>query len=126
LLAATEVMIVTCESNPAEVEELCRCCAKCEQVDAVKWRALLGHCRRSRRPAPSPRRRWCGSAVYIGPRFTPHVRHRQSLSIIGTDHRVRADGRSCPPSGADTEDFAGEIEHASAAVVEGHLRRDFS
>ena len=31
LLAATEVMIVTCESNPAEIDALCQRCAACQQ-----------------------------------------------------------------------------------------------
>ncbi len=42
LLAGTEVMIVTCESNPAEMEALRARCAGCADIDASRW-AMLGH-----------------------------------------------------------------------------------
>ena len=41
LMAATDVMITTCESNPAEVDALYRCCAG-GRGDKNEWRALLG------------------------------------------------------------------------------------
>jgi hypothetical protein len=37
LLAASEVIIVTCESNPAEVEALRRACARCGAIDPSHW-----------------------------------------------------------------------------------------
>ena len=49
LLAATEVMLVTCESNPAEIDALFERCAACQTIDGARsrWSALahmaLGH-----------------------------------------------------------------------------------
>jgi hypothetical protein len=42
LLADTEVMIVTCESKPAEVDAFCRYCVKGTQADRERW-SILGH-----------------------------------------------------------------------------------
>ena len=41
LLAATEVMIVTCESNPAEIDALFRRCVGCGALaDEWRWWAI--------------------------------------------------------------------------------------
>ena len=42
LLEASEVIIVTCQSNPAELEALRRHCARCKTVDVTRW-SMLGH-----------------------------------------------------------------------------------
>ena len=47
LLDSTEVMIVTCESNPAEVEALRARCAGCAGIDAPRWE-ILSHSRSAR------------------------------------------------------------------------------
>jgi hypothetical protein len=44
LLAATDVMIVTRESNPAEIEALRQWCTTCAQVDPARW-SILHHLR---------------------------------------------------------------------------------
>ena len=59
LLAATEVMIITCESNPAELEALRARCAACAGVDVSRW-ATLGHLKAGpgSRAADHRRDRW--------------------------------------------------------------------
>jgi hypothetical protein len=77
LLAATEVIIVTRESNPSEVEALRQWCSKCDQVDRSRW-ALLGQLR-SGQAVALPITEEAGGDLRLftmAPRLTPHVRHR--------------------------------------------------
>ena len=78
LLDATEVMIVTCESNPAEVEALFRCCRARARCNAADWDLV-----RQLRPGQAvalPITEESGGRIRlftVAPRLTPHVRHRQ-------------------------------------------------
>ena len=78
LLAATEVMIVTRESNPVEIEALRRWCAKCAPVDAARWTVFsrLATAQAVALPLTEESR---GDLVQftLGARLTPHVRHRE-------------------------------------------------
>jgi hydroxymethylpyrimidine pyrophosphatase-like HAD family hydrolase len=77
LLAGTEVMIVTCESNPAEMEALRARCAGCADVDPARW-AILAHLKVGQAVA-LPVTEEAGGELRlftIAPRLTPHVRHR--------------------------------------------------
>ena len=78
LLAATEVMIVTRESNPEEIEALRRWCAKCAPVDPARWTVLsrLATAQAVALPLTEESR---GELVQftLGARLTPHVRHRE-------------------------------------------------
>jgi hypothetical protein len=40
LVAATEVMLVTCESNPVEVDALRQRCAGCGGIEPAEWSAI--------------------------------------------------------------------------------------
>jgi len=52
LLAATEVMLVTCESSPAEIDALRKRGAACQQVETrLRWSAL-GHLAQGQAVAP--------------------------------------------------------------------------
>jgi hypothetical protein len=78
LLAGTEVMIVTCESNPSEVDALRRCCTKCPGIETGRW-SMLGHLKVGQAVA-LPITDEAGGELKmftIAPRITPHVRHRQ-------------------------------------------------
>ena len=91
LLQATEVMIVTCESNPAEIDALCRCCAKCAQTaDRARW-AMLAHLRTGQAIA-LPITEEAGGELRlftIGQRLTPHVRHREKyVDVPVTESRA--------------------------------------
>ena len=73
LLAAAEVMIVTCESDPRETATLCHCCSTCASMDPVQWPAL-GRLRRGQ-AAALPVGAGAGGEVRvftIAQRLTPH------------------------------------------------------
>ena len=79
LLRATEVMLVTCESNADEVAALCRRCASCQHVDPERWRTTLRHIGRGQAVA-LPVTAEAGGELRlfnVGQRLTPHVRHRE-------------------------------------------------
>ena len=83
LLQATEVMIVTRESDPAELEALRRRCVGCERVDAGAWEGLarLATCQAVALPVTEE----SGGRLIqftLGPRLTPHVRHRVKYADV--------------------------------------------
>jgi hypothetical protein len=128
LIAATPVMIVTCESNPAEVESLRRRCGTCQQVDETAWR-MLGHLRVGQAVA-LPITEESGGAMKlftIGQRLTPHVRHREKYVDVPV-----TEGRAFVFEGGGgrartLREFVQGIETAAAPAIAGHLRRsDFS
>jgi hydroxymethylpyrimidine pyrophosphatase-like HAD family hydrolase len=133
LLAATEVMIVTCESNPAEVDALCKCCARCQHMDTAKWRPLLGHLALGQAVA-LPITEEAGGVIRlftIGSRLTPHVRHRQKycdVPVTETRAFVFSTDPRAPIRRARTlREFVAAIELAPASAIDGFLRRgDFS
>lgn len=132
LLAATEVMLVTCESNPAEVGELRDRCSAFQQIDAgIRWSALghlaLGHA------VALPITEEAGGELKmftIGRRLTPHVRHRQKcVDVPVTESQAfqfAANGAAAYRA-RTLRDFVAALEHASEDAVDGYLRRgDFS
>jgi hypothetical protein len=132
LLAATEVMIVTCESNPHEVDALCRSCAKCEHVDRARWCVELGHLPLGEAVA-LPVTEEAGGEVRrftIGRRLTPHVRHREKyVDVPVTDSRafVFSDGPGRWTRACTLRQFVNAIEPATSAALRGYLQRgDFS
>jgi len=133
LLAATEVMIVTCESNPSEVEALCRCCAKCRDVDNVRWRIMLGHLKLGQAIALPLTEEAGGEPrlFTIGQRLTPHVRHREKyVDVPVTEPRAfvfPGDGRAPVRRARTLREFVHAIDTLTAAELDGYLRRgDFS
>ena len=72
------VMIVTCESNPAEMEALRARCAGCGEIDAPRL-AMLGHLKVGQAVALPITEETGGELrlFTIAPRLTPHVRHRE-------------------------------------------------
>jgi hydroxymethylpyrimidine pyrophosphatase-like HAD family hydrolase len=132
LLAATEVMIVTCESDPAEVAALCRRCAACADVDSDRWRIQLGHLALGQAVA-LPITEEAGGEVRrftISRRLTPHVRHREKyVDVPVTEGRafIFSDGPA-PWSRARTlRQFVAEVERHAGAGIDGYLKRgDFS
>ncbi len=133
LVAATEVMLVTCESNPAEIEALCKRCAGCQQIDgaATRW-SMLAHLSLGQAVA-LPVTEEAGSQLRmfnIGQRLTPHVRHRQKyVDVPVTDsHAFQFAGNGAAPHRARTlRQFVDALEHGSPAALAAYLRRgDFS
>jgi hypothetical protein len=133
LVAATEVMLVTCESNPAEIEELCRRCASCQQVEGDRGRwSVLAHLSLGQAVAlPITEEAGGELKVFnIGQRLTPHVRHRQKyVDVPVTESRAFhfAGNGSAPHRVRTLRQFVDALEHGSIPAFSGYLRRgDFS
>ncbi|MGE0593094.1 MAG: HAD hydrolase family protein [Vicinamibacterales bacterium] len=78
VLASVDVMIVTCESDPAEIAALKMRCEGCHDREDPAWARLpyLGVGQAVALPITEE----AGGALRVftmGPRLTPHVRHRQ-------------------------------------------------
>ena len=133
LLAATEVMLVTCESNPGEIDELCKRCAACQQVDMARARwSMIGHLALGQAVA-LPITEEAGGELKmftIGQRLTPHVRHRQKyVDVPVTESRAFQFGANgaAPHHARTLRQFVDALEHASPGAFDGYLRRgDFS
>ena len=132
LLAATDVMIVTCESSADEVDALCRCCARCKQVDRAAWRRQLGHLSLGQAVA-LPITEEAGGDVRlftIGPRLTPHVRHREKYVDVPVSEArafVFSEGPAFGARARTLRHFVDQVEHSTTAALDGYLRRhDFS
>lgn len=131
LLASTEVMIVTCESNPAETEALRACCRGCAHVDASRW-SLLGRLTLGQAMALPITEETGGDLrlFTVAPRITPHVRHRRKyVDVPVSIHRAfmfRANGQ--PGHTVRTlRQFVSELEHTPLAQLADYIRRgDFS
>jgi hypothetical protein len=132
LLAATEVMIVTCESSPQEIDALCRRCATCTQVDHDVWRKQFGHIPLGQAVA-LPITDETGGHVRqftIGQRLTPHVRHREKyVDVPVTEGRafVFTEGPRAGSRAHTLRQFVAHVEPATRATLHGYLTRgDFS
>jgi hydroxymethylpyrimidine pyrophosphatase-like HAD family hydrolase len=131
LLAATEVMIVTCESNPAEIDALFQRCAGCADSARPRW-SMLGHLAVGQAVALPVTEEAAGELrmFTIGQRLTPHVRHRQKyVDVPVTDSRAFL--FSANGGGArrvrTLREFVEALEHAAPGALDGYLRRgDFS
>jgi hypothetical protein len=90
LLANSEVMIVTCGSNPSEIDALRACCARCAEVDAAHW-SLLAHLKVGQAVALPITEETAGELrlFTIAPRLTTHVRHREKyVDVPVSEHRA--------------------------------------
>ena len=133
LLAHTEVMIVTCESNPTEVEALCACCGGRGQVDHGRWRERLSRLTLGQAVA-LPITEEAGGELRmftIARRLTPHVRHREKyVDVPVTEHRafVFVAQNGVPARRIHTfREFVDALEHLPADTLDAYLRRgDFS
>ena len=132
LLAATEVIIVTCESNPAEIEALRRRCAGCAQVEPARW-SMLAHLRAGHAVALPVTHEAGGDfrLFTLGPRLTPHVRHREKyVDVPVSEQRAfvfGANGRPPVHRARTLRQFVFELEGTSPRLLEPFLRRsDFS
>lgn len=131
LLAATEVIIVTRESNPAEIAALRELCARCGEVDLSRW-ALLGRLRTGEAVA-LPVTAEAGGDVRLftmAPRLTPHVRHREKYVDVPVPdvHAFVFRGAGGSVTRARTlRQFVATLEAIAPPLLEGYLDRgDFS
>jgi hydroxymethylpyrimidine pyrophosphatase-like HAD family hydrolase len=131
LLAATEVMIVTRESSPAEIDALRERCSTCQPVARVRW-AALSHLRVGQAIALPVTAEAGGDLrlFTLGARITPHVRHREKYIDVPVSERrafyFAGDGR--PAFAARTlREFVTALESRPAPALHAYVRRhDFS
>jgi hypothetical protein len=132
LVSATEVILVTRESNRDEIEALRRHCTACERVNPSAWDVLPAL--RLDQAVAVPGAAGDGSDFQlftIGGRVTPHVRHRQKyvdvpvrddLAFIFRPHRRTATSRA-----HTLREFVSALGELGLAEADGYLRRgDFS
>lgn len=127
LLDSTDVMLVTCESNPAEIAGLLACCQARGPCSAAEW-ALLSRLRPGQAVALPVTPEAAGKLrpFTVARRLTPHVRHRQKYvdvpvsethAFVFTDAlRVRT-----------LRQFVRQLEAQPTAGLDAFVRRgDFS
>ena len=130
LLDATEVMVVTCESNPAEVAALCKLCGG--GTPPNEWDILRQL--RQGQAAVLPRTDEAGGRLQIfnvAGRITPHVRHRQKYVDVpvssGQAFVFDTDGPAAPRRVRTLRQFVNRVERMSMAEIEPYVKRaDFS
>jgi hypothetical protein len=132
LVAATEVLLVTRESNLGEIEALRKHCEACRHLSPSAWDTLPNL--RLDQAVALPVADEAGSELRlftIGERLTPHVRHRQKyVDVPVPDSRafVFASGQSAATARAHTlREFVDVLDKLGATRGGGYLRRgDFS
>lgn len=130
LLRASEVIIVTRESNPAEVEELRRWCSTCSPGDPANW-SVLGRLTTAQAVALPITEESGGRLIQftLGPRLTSHVRHREKYVDVpvgeGRAFVFNAPGHHGPRTARTLRQFVTELHKSED--LDGYLRRgDFS
>jgi hydroxymethylpyrimidine pyrophosphatase-like HAD family hydrolase len=133
LIAASEVMLVTCESNPAEIDALCQWCNACQKIETARSRwSVLAHLAVGQAIALPITEESGGELKMftLGQRLTPHVRHREKyVDMPVTESRAFQFGANGgPPRRARTlRQFVDTLEGAAPASLAGYVRRgDFS
>jgi hydroxymethylpyrimidine pyrophosphatase-like HAD family hydrolase len=132
LLDATDVMIVTRESNPAEIEALRKRCATCKQVDPAAW-SILGRLA-TKQAVALPITDEAGGDLRLftlRTRLTPHVRHREKyVDVPVSEGRAFFFARNGHPTSRRVRtlrQFITQLESASGSELEPYLQRgDFS
>ena len=125
MLDASEIIIVTCESNPEEIRALRKRCSGCIGSDSAAWAKLreLGYGEAVALPVTEEAAghlRW----FTLGRRLTPHVRHRQKyIDVPVSDLRAFV----FPNRRAQTLREFVQVLGQPGSNLDGYLRRnDFS
>jgi hydroxymethylpyrimidine pyrophosphatase-like HAD family hydrolase len=132
LVAATEVILVTRESNREEIDALRGHCTACEYVSPTAWDILPALQLDQAVALPVTAEVSPGLQLFtIGERLTPHVRHRQKyVDVPVRDDRAfvfRGDGRAATSRAHSLREFVAALEELGATRAEEYLRRsDFS
>ncbi len=132
LVAATEVILVTRESNRAEIDALRRHCTACEHLGDSAWDVL--QTLQIDQAAALPVTAEAGSNLQvftIGERLTPHVRHRQKYVDVPVGDAqafvFHPDGRLEASHAHTLREFVMVLETLDVTQADGYLRRgDFS
>jgi len=132
LVAATEVLLVTRESNLGEIEALRKHCEACRHLSPSAWETLPNL--RLDQAVALPVTDEAGPELRpftIGERLTPHVRHRQKyVDVPVPDSRAFVFGsgpRTVTARAHTLREFVDVLDHLDVTRDGGYLRRgDFS
>jgi hydroxymethylpyrimidine pyrophosphatase-like HAD family hydrolase len=132
LVAASEVILVTRESNREEIDALRRHCTPCQNVSGPAWDVLP--ILRLDQAVALPITAEAGGDLQvftIGERLTPHVRHRQKyVDVPVRDDRAfvfRGDSCAATVRAHTLREFVTVLDGLDVARADGYLRRgDFS
>lgn len=131
VLDASAVILVTCESDPAEVAALQQLCRSSERVET--WRSVLGGLALGE-AAALPITEEAGASlrrIHLGVRITHHVRHREKyVDVPVPDARAFVFTTRNASNGARAttlREFAAALRTLAPEALEGHARRgDYS
>ena len=128
LVAATEVILVTRESNLGEIEALRRHCDACRHLSPSAWEALPQL--RLDQAVALPVTEEAGSELrtfIIGERLTPHVRHRQKYVDVPVSDSVAfvfgSERRGVTARAHTLREFVEVLETRDVTQATGYLRR---
>lgn len=131
VLEASEVILVTCESDPSEVAALQQLCHSTEPMEA--WRSVLGGLALGEAAALpiTEEARASLRRIHLGLRITHHVRHREKYvdvpvpdarAFVFTNRNTSSEVRA-----TTLREFAFALDGLAQEVLDGHARRgDFS
>ena len=131
ILKSSQVVIVTCESDAAEIAALHHTCNSKEPVEA--WIAVLTRLAIGEAAVlPVTEETGCRLCrLHLGARLTHHVRHREKYVDIpvpeGHAFVFTHSGRATGTATRTLRGMVEAIQHEGRAVLDGHVRRgDFS
>jgi hypothetical protein len=130
-IEATNVMIATCESNPAEIEQLRKRCVACQTLHDQDWKGL-----RDLRPGQAivlpvtDESQGRLRLINVARRLTPHVRHRQKyvdVPVAEWQAFVFEANGAAPARVRTLREFVHHLEHSPRRTIEPYaVRSDFS
>ena len=131
VLDSSEVILVTSESDPAEVKALHELCRSTEPLGA--WRSVLGGLGLGE-AAVLPITEEAGASlrrIHLGLRITHHVRHRERIHVdvpVPNPHAFVFTHRNMSNLRASTlKEFVVALDRLAGEALEAHARRgDFS
>jgi hydroxymethylpyrimidine pyrophosphatase-like HAD family hydrolase len=134
LLASTQAVIVTRESNPDEIDSLRGLCRSCQDTRSdAEWRQILEGLVLGEAVALPLTEEAEGQVrrITLSPRLTPHVRHLAKYIDLpvqeGRAFLFWRDGIATGPRVRTLREFVATVEHWPPTALDGHLRRgDFS